>query len=69
MKKLRAFLIFYEGLNFLCEGRGIVIAETEEQALKLLAEHPDGAEAFPTTTETTEVDITRPGVIFNDPGR
>jgi hypothetical protein len=65
---LHGFLITYAGLNALCEGRAVVIAETQEQAEKLVAEHPDSSEAFPTETYPTEVDITRPGVIYNDPG-
>jgi len=65
---LHAFLVTYEGLNVLCEGRAVVIAETSEAAVQLVAEHPDSNEAFPTDTSVTEIDITRPGVIYNDPG-
>jgi len=68
MSELHAFLVTYEGLNVMCEGRAVVMAATPAEAEKLVAEAPESSEAFPIETDTTEIDITRPGVIYNDPG-
>lgn len=69
---MHGFLVTYEGLNVLCEGRAVVIAETPEQAEKLVKEAPESSECFEQDPDrpidSSEIDITKPGVIYNDPG-
>jgi hypothetical protein len=74
--ELHGYYIEYEGENSLCTGRAIVIAENVAEALRLTAAHQDSPDPFPIPRwtkkgcppEVTEVDISRPSVIYNDPG-